>query len=211
MKKIWLFFLISIFSTQMEAQQQAAVITGEYYLTGVMETASGFKLNEDHTFEFFFSYGALDRAGQGTWKQEANKISFFCLPQKEADFSLVRSKSTDEDAVTIRIIDADPVLRAHVYALLKSGNKQWEEMSGSAGEIRFPKVDIDSITLVLEFCPEKRFVFNSPAKSHNQFEFRMEPAIMEVFFEQLTLTLTGEGMQGQHPLLRQGMYQFRKN
>jgi hypothetical protein len=27
---------------------------GEYYLRGVMETACGFKLNEDSTFQFFF-------------------------------------------------------------------------------------------------------------------------------------------------------------
>jgi hypothetical protein len=38
-------------------------ITGVYNLRGVMEMASGFKLNNDSSFEFYFSYGALDRYG----------------------------------------------------------------------------------------------------------------------------------------------------
>ena len=53
-KKItFILFLIIAFST-MEAQQTIQTITGEYYLKGIMETASGFKLNEDSTFDFFF-------------------------------------------------------------------------------------------------------------------------------------------------------------
>ena len=38
-------------------------LAGEYYLKAVMETASGFNPHSDSTFEFFFSYGALDRYG----------------------------------------------------------------------------------------------------------------------------------------------------
>ncbi len=37
-------------------------ITGEYALTGVMEAGSAFKLNDDSSFEFYFSYGALNGA-----------------------------------------------------------------------------------------------------------------------------------------------------
>ena len=44
-------------------------ISGDYYLTGVMETGCGIKLNPDNTFEFFYSYGALDRHGYGSWKK----------------------------------------------------------------------------------------------------------------------------------------------
>ena len=49
-------------------------IAGAYYLQGVMETGSGFKLNKDSSFQFFYSYGALDRYGSGKWKLENHKI-----------------------------------------------------------------------------------------------------------------------------------------
>ena len=38
----------------MDAQSNSLV--GEYSLVGVMETASGFRLNPDSTFDFYFSY-----------------------------------------------------------------------------------------------------------------------------------------------------------
>ena len=65
MKKYIFIFLILFTATKTKAQQKANDMVGEYYLTGVMETASGFRLNADSSFDFFFSYGALDRSGKG--------------------------------------------------------------------------------------------------------------------------------------------------
>jgi hypothetical protein len=45
-----------------------AALAGEYQLDGVMETGSGLLLRGDCSFEWFFSYGALDLAGKGRWK-----------------------------------------------------------------------------------------------------------------------------------------------
>ena len=51
-------------------------MAGEYSLTGVMETASGIQLNKDSTFQFYFSYGALDREGQGKWSVTCKQYYF---------------------------------------------------------------------------------------------------------------------------------------
>ena len=195
----------------MEAQQKASTAIGEYYLKGVMETASGFKLNPDATFEFFFSYGALDRSGSGTWKQEGNNIIFKSKPGTKG-FALINSNSVDDDQLTIKIVDANPSMRSHVYAVIKSGEKQSEQITDKNGMISFPKQQADSILLILEFCPEKVFVFSNSNKLHNNFEFRFEKDMMEVFFDNLVLSLNGEeGLEGRHPLLKEGTYHFKKN
>lgn len=194
----------------MEAQQKSNTAIGEYYLRGVMETASGFKLNEDSTFEFFFSYGALDRSGSGVWKQEGNNIIFDSKPGSKG-FALINSNRVDDDKLTIKITEANPSLRSHVYAVLKSGAKQSDGMADKSGIIDFPKQPADSIMLILEFCPEKIFVFSNNNKLHNNFEFRFEKDMMEVFFDHLVLTLNDEGLEGQHPLLKEGSYHFKKN
>ena len=195
----------------MEAQQKTNTVIGEYYLSGVMETASGFKLNLDSTFQFFFSYGALDRSGSGTWKQEGNNIIFTSKPGTNG-FSLINSNTINNDKLTIKITDANPSLRSHVYALLKSGDKHAEQMTDKNGVISFPKQTVDSVSLILEFCPEKFFVFTNNNKLHNNFEFRFEKDMMEVFFNNLVLSLHGEeGLEGQHPLLKEGTYHFKKN
>ena len=95
----------------MEAQQKTNTAIGEYYLSGVMETASGFKLNPDSTFQFFFSYGALDRSGSGTWKQEGNNIIFNSKAGTNG-FALVNSNTVNNDRLTIKITDANPFVPA---------------------------------------------------------------------------------------------------
>ena len=195
----------------MEAQQKTDTVIGEYYLKGVMETASGFKLNADSTFDFFFSYGALDRMGKGTWQKQGTQIIFNSGKTDRKDFALINSNTVANDRVTIKIMDANPSLRSHVYVLLKAGDNQLEGMTNANGEISFSKKEVDSIQLILEFCPEKTFVFLNSNKQHNNFEFRLEKDIMEVFFDRLTLTITEEGLEGRHPLLKEGIYHFRKN
>ncbi|CAN5764144.1 hypothetical protein BH11BAC4_BH11BAC4_12320 [soil metagenome] len=195
----------------MEAQQKTNAVIGQYYLRGIMETASGFKLNADSTFEFFFSYGALDREGKGTWQQTGTQVVFLSTHTKVKNFSLMNSTVLEGNKLTIKITDANPSLRSHVYALVKSGDKKLEEITDSKGEMSFPKTEVDSIQLILEFCPEKIFVFSNANKEHNHFEFRFEKDIMEVFFDNLELTLTEDGMEGRHPLLKEGIYQFHRN
>ena len=68
MKKYSLVFLLLLIVTAMTNAQQKSPV-GTYLLQGVREMASGFELKADSTFEFFFSYGALDRYGKGKWKQ----------------------------------------------------------------------------------------------------------------------------------------------
>jgi hypothetical protein len=48
-------------------EQCPAALAAEYQLDGVMETGSGLLLRADCSFEWYFSYGALDLGARGTW------------------------------------------------------------------------------------------------------------------------------------------------
>ena len=61
-------------ATQQSAPATQATLAGEYYLEGVMETGSGLLLREDGTFEWFFTYGALDLGARGKWSREGDGI-----------------------------------------------------------------------------------------------------------------------------------------
>ena len=50
MKRFCTLLFLHVIIQQMNAQSKNPDITGEYYLQGVMETASDFKLNADSTF-----------------------------------------------------------------------------------------------------------------------------------------------------------------
>lgn len=208
-KKIFLFILILI-SVMNTIAQTLATIAGEYYLKGVMEMASGIKLNTDSSFEFFFSYGALDRSGAGKWSLKNNTIILNSPLPASQDFALVSNKTVNNDQLTIKILEQNPAFLSGVYAVIKSNDKEFEAVSNNNGEISFPKVRVDSITLRFDFCPEKKSVFTFIKKDDNYFEFRFEPTIMDINFENITLRLIDDGLEGQHPLLNKGIYQFKK-
>jgi len=194
----------------MEAQHSNN-LPGEYYLRGIIETASGFKLNADSSFEFFFSYGALDRSGKGKWSVTDNGVMFKSAPFPGKEFKLINSKKTNDDRITIKITDPNTQLLSYVYVIAGSGEKLTEQFANKEGIVHFPKQRLDSLTLIFKFCPERESVFNIPAGDHNYFEFGFEPWLMDVFFDGLVLQKEEEGLKGQHPLLKPGEYHFVKN
>ena len=61
-------------ATQHAAPATQGTLAGEYHLEGVMETGSGLLLREDGTFEWFFTYGALDLGARGKWTREGDTV-----------------------------------------------------------------------------------------------------------------------------------------
>jgi hypothetical protein len=53
----------------------AAALAGTYHLEGVMETGSDLLVRADGTFEWGFTYGALDLLAKGHWQAEGDGIT----------------------------------------------------------------------------------------------------------------------------------------
>ena len=185
-------------------------IAGLYQLRGVMETASGFKLNEDSTFEFYFSYGALDRYGSGTWKPDGNKIIFTGLPWPGKDFKLVSSSNRPGNDHIAVIMAKNTMLLRYVYFELYHNGKAVQQVADSKGFARFPKQPFDSLSVQFEFTPERKSMFTSLAPNHNYFEFEFEPWLVEVFFDGFTLLFENNTLKGKHPLLDEKDYVYEK-
>lgn len=182
---------------------------GEYYLRGVMETASGFKLNADSTFQFFFIYGALDRYGSGNWTIEDEHVVLQSKPWSGKDFALIESSESGR-GITVKVTDNNSIFSKHVFASLKNGEAGSWQPPGEKGAIQFPPQDISVITLVFEFCPERFSFFPIENKEHNYFEFRLEPWVMEVFFTNFQLTIEKNRLMGKHPLMVGEEYEYEK-
>ena len=123
-----------------------STIAGEYYLHGVIKTASGFLLKPYSTFEFFFSYSALDRGGPGKWTKKGNEIIFNSKPRPIHDFALVSSKAVKDDFITIKITDNNELLQRYVFARLKFVDTAMEGMTNENGEIKFPRKEIENLS-----------------------------------------------------------------
>jgi hypothetical protein len=180
-----------------------------YYLHRVKETASGFKLNTDGTFQFFFTYGALDRYGSGNWTIENDIVILQSRPWIGKDFTLIESAVSGR-GITIKITDKNPIFQKHAFASLKNGVDGSWQTPDTKGGIHFPDNEAGTITLAFEFCPERFTFFPIENKEHNYFEFRLEPWIMEVFFNNFPLKSKGRVLLGKHPLLRGEEFVYEK-
>lgn len=184
-------------------------ILGVYYLHGVKETSSGFRLNPDGSFLFFFTYGALDRYGSGNWQLDRDTIVLQSRPWPGRDFAMSGSGNVNDDLVTVKII-GNPQLVSHVFVSLDDGETGTWVKTNSHGEAGFRKRTVTSISIVFEFCPERytKIVVDNPA--HNYFEVRFEEWLMEVFFENFVLKIESYALSGKHPLMRGEKYEYEK-
>jgi hypothetical protein len=195
----------------MLAQTQSQSVRGEYYLNGVMETASGFRINTDNTFEFFFSQGALDRQGKGKYKVNGNKIIFNSDSIPAKDFALVISKKQEGKNTIIRIADPNENILRYVFVKVKSGTTVKDGFADQQGYFNYEGNQPDSIQLMFEFCPEKISSFSITQKDHNYFEFRFEPWLFDYFFNDFSLDIAGDELKGGHPMLEGKEFNYIKS
>lgn len=211
-RKAFLPLLLSLFTHSiMNAQPTPASHAGEYYLRGVMETASGFKLKEDSTFGFFFSYGALDRFGKGRWAVKNDTLILNSDAPPAQDFKLVSSLPANRNTLVVQIGDANHFFLRHFHCTIKGGGRVQEAMTNEKGIAVFQPQELDSIALRFEFCPEKKSVFDVTDKKARRFVFAPEPWLMDVFFQNFQLAFTPEGLSGGHPLATDKTFRYEKS
>jgi hypothetical protein len=183
------------------AQTQQTMQPGEYYLPGTREAATGFQFNADHTFGFYFVYGALDRLGEGTWQQKGDILILNGPRKPETDFVLVKSKKNAGKRITIQVTDRNPMLLKNIYCEIQTPDGPQQGQSDSKGQITFEASPVQSISLIHGYFPDRYSEFAVTDPALNNFEFTIDPHIVVVEFRDTMLKITPDGLVGKHPML----------
>lgn len=204
-------FCLPLLTNTLPAQTQADSFSGIFYLEGVHEVASGFRFKADSTFEFFFTYGALDRFGQGSFERHGDSLLLHSTPKPERDFILTTQRNTGEPALVLRVTDPNPMVLPYIYAQVQTAKGMLEGKCNQEGYIRFDKAVPQRISLIHEFWPDRFSIFEIAPSDNNWFEFSIDPHIVEIDFNGLVLHLEQDALSGPHPLLKPGQaYRFVK-
>lgn len=209
MRKYFVAFTTLLFAGVTLYAQQATQVAGVYSLSGVMETASGFALNKDSSFEFYYSYGALDRYGAGKWRFIDNNVVLNSNLIHDKDFTAADSSLTKDNFTTIKIDDKNPAFYRFVYCLLKTPHGDTLINADDSGIIILPVIT-DTVTLLFELSPERVSKFTVNSKKFNSYTFHFEPWAVEVFFTDFTLRFVNGHLEGKHPLLDNKTYTYMK-
>lgn len=189
---------------------QLASPAGIYYLEGVMETASGYKLNPDSTFEFFFSQGALDRTGSGNWSMADDRIILNSPGKPGTGFILQKSEKSSKKKITVVVKESNSMLLSFIYVRPVSKTETEFLKMGTDGVTELDPVEFTGIEFYFEICPEKTYSFKPLHAGDNYLEFTIDPSIMDVHFDNLPMMLKGKTLSGKHPLLRGDSFDFVK-
>jgi hypothetical protein len=195
-------FIHFTYTQTMQAQTIVPFKPGEYYLEGVREVGSGLRFNADNTFDFFFSYGAVDRIAAGTWHQKGDRLILEGPPKPEKDFVLVNSKKSGGRQLTIRITNPNRNYLSGIYCIIETAAGQLEGRSDQDGLIVIETTGVKQFNLVHSYFPDRLSTYDVQDLSHNYFEFTIDPHIADVEFKNISLKIGRKSLEGPHPLLQ---------
>lgn len=207
MRSIIIIVLVSI---SMKMQSQSTSPAGIYYLEGVMETASGIKLDSDSSFEFFFSQGALDRTGKGSWKQSGDLITLQTPGKPGPGFILQKKSKEKQSKILVKVNEPNSMLLSFIYVRLYENDLSEFLNLGTDGRMEFESDKFTRIEFIFELCPERIYSFEQTKEQGNHFEFTIDPGIMEVYFDNINYKIEGDYLKGVNPLLKGEEFLFLK-
>jgi hypothetical protein len=165
-----------------------------------METDSGIRLNADHTFEMVFTYGALDKAGGGTWKLENNMLMLDSGERPPSDFRMVSSRRKGS-GITIQVTDPNKMILSYMACRLSGADFSDTLQADQNGMMRSDRLTADSIGLVHQLFSDRICYFDISKSHDNYFEFTIEEWILGLYCHNLKLTVHDGYLEGKHPML----------
>ena len=210
MKIMNTFLLCLSIQFSMLAQKPIINPVGEYFLYGEREVGAGFMIHPDSSYQFYLSYGALDRQSSGKWKIIGNEIILNSYDKSRQHFSLQKQEKIQGDGIKIIFSKTNPQMYDYLHAILITNGQTKEEKANKAGEIIFPNEKGDTLKLFFDWCPDKVSVFAIKESNNNNFTFTPLPSFTDIVFDELSMQLTADELSGPLTFLDEKKLRFKK-
>lgn len=166
-------------------------LMGEYHFRK-SEMVSGFHFSADGRFQFFFSYGAVDRNAKGTYTVEGNLVRLKSDKEPGKDFTVTR-QSIGEDGFKLTFFHTQPYLTENIRCVFKTGEQQTEAISDNQGQVITDLKNCDHIFVQHLLYPDIFTQIKDPANPNTHFELSLEPSLEQVSFKGIDFTIEADG------------------
>ncbi len=167
----------------------AQKLNGEYNLH-MFEMGSAFRFTKDGKFEFYFTYGAVDRAATGTYVVEGDTLKLKSDKEPGKDFP-IESQSKKGKGYTIQVSDPNAYLIKYVRCIYFIGDKQNVTESDDNGMIHLNEAHVDKIYLMHDLFPDIGSLIKDENNSNNYFEVSLSPSLGNVSFKGIDFVIKG--------------------
>jgi len=188
LKKHLLLWLLII---NLQAMSQTT-IQGEYYFRKT-EMVSGFNFSAAGTFQFFFSYGAVDRSATGTFSVQHNILQLKSDKEAGKDFTIT-SQSKQVKGYTITFAHPNKYLLSNIRCIFLVDGKQEEILSDSKGEVHVDLPHCDTIYVQHLLYPDIATLVKDATNENNRFTLTLNPSLEQVSFKGIDFKIESDKM-----------------
>ena len=167
------------------------IIQGEYYFRQT-EMVAGFKFSADGKFQFFFSYGAVDRSATGTFSVEGNLVKLKSDKEPGKDF-IVNREFRQGEGYHLVFQDVNSMIVQNIRCFVLMGEKREETVTDSEGHIHLDIAHCDSIFVQHLLFPDIVTLVKSPDNKNNHFELSLKPSLEQLSFKGIDFTIEEDG------------------
>jgi hypothetical protein len=165
-------------------------VEGEYYFSR-QEMVAGFNFSADGKFEFFYSYGAVDRTASGTFSVEGDILKLKSDKTAGNDFT-VTNQSKRPGGYKLVFEHPNQFLVKNILCVFKKNGIIQEEYSDSNGEVNVKLDDCDSIYVQHSLYPDIYTLVKDKDNTNNRFTLSLNPSLEQVSFKGIDFKIVDE-------------------
>lgn len=167
-------------------------LQGEYYLH-IHEMGSAFNFTKDGTFEFYFSYGAIDRTANGTYSIERDTLKLHSDKEPCKDFPITKQDKKGK-GYTIKVSDPNTYLLKYIKCMYFVGDVEKEVRTDDQGMVHIDEPHCDKIYLQHELFPDVASLIKDTDNENTNFEVTLSPSLVNVSFKGIDFIIDGNSI-----------------
>jgi hypothetical protein len=162
-------------------------LNGEYHFRR-QELVSGFKFSKDGKFQFFYSYGAIDRNATGTYTVDGETVILHSDKEPGKDFK-ISTQNKHGKGYHLKFEHPTTYLTQHIVCIYYIGGIRYDENTNNDGGINLPIPVCDSIYVQHELFPDVPTLIKDSNNSNTNFVLQLNQSLEQVSFKGINLKI----------------------
>lgn len=174
------FILLLFLALQLNIMAQLPVL-GEYYFNR-HEMVVGFNFSADGKFQFFYSYGAVDRNATGTFSIEGEMLKLKSDKTAGHDFTIT-SQSKQGKGYTLKFEHSNKYLLRDIRCIFFVNGNMKEVFTDENGKMSTDLNQCDSILVQHSLFADVPTLVKDIRNTNNRFTLSLNPSLEQVSFK----------------------------
>lgn len=153
---------------------------------------AGFNFSAAGSFQFFFSYGAVDRSAAGTFTVEGNTIKLKSNKEAGKDFTIT-SQSKEATGYTLTFDHANKYLLSNILCVFFVNGGQQQAITNNNGEAHIDLPHCDSIYVQHLLYPDTYTHVKDAGNQNNHFKLSLNQTLEQLSFKGIDLKIESDG------------------